>query len=372
MSRRLRVLHVIQNLNYGGMERLFADIVRLLDRDRFESHVLVLGYLGRFGEGLEAFARLHQAAPMGRGSMLRPAALARQIAGIAPDVVHTHAGVWYKVSAAARMAGVPRIVHTEHGREHPDPLLARGIGWLASRRTDVVAAVSDVLATHLLARVVAPGTRVVVVRNGVDTELYAPSPDNGTVRQGLGLAGDVPILGSIGRLEPIKGYDVVVRAVARLAAAGVEGPRPALVLAGDGSERAALEALARAEGVSDLVHFLGWRDDVRDLQCAFTLFTMGSRSEGTSVSLLEAMSTGLCPVVTAVGGNPTVLGDALAHRMVPTEQPEALAAAWRRALQDRAALRRDGERARERVMAEFSLDAMVARYAALYETSGAR
>ncbi len=361
-----RVLHVIQNLNYGGMERLFADIVRLLDRDRFESHVLVLGYLGRFGEGLGAFATIHQATPMRRGSMIRPMALADQIRAIAPDIVHTHAGVWYKVTAAARMAGVPWIVHTEHGREYPDPLVARAIGWVASRRTDVVAAVSDVLAAHLAARVVARGTRLEVVRNGVDTDLYAPLPDNGVVRAALGITPDTPVLGSIGRLEPIKGYDVMIRAFVRLCDARDLQPAPVLVLAGDGSERGALEALARELGVADRVHFLGWRDDVRGLQRAFTLFTMASRSEGTSVSLLEAMSAGLCPVVTAVGGNPTVLGPALVHRLAPTEDPRALAAAWRAVLVDRAGLARDGATARARVEAAFGLRAMVERYAALY------
>ena len=66
MARRLRVLHTIQNLHYGGMERLFADTVRLLDRDRFESHVLALGFLGRFSEGLEEYATLHVGEPVGR------------------------------------------------------------------------------------------------------------------------------------------------------------------------------------------------------------------------------------------------------------------------------------------------------------------
>ena len=113
MSRRLRVLHVIQNLNYGGMERLFADIVRLLDPERFESHVMYVNYLGRFGEGLERYATIHQAMPLPRWSMVHPGPLIRQIGAIKPDVMHTHSGVWYKFSLAARQAGVPRLVHTE-------------------------------------------------------------------------------------------------------------------------------------------------------------------------------------------------------------------------------------------------------------------
>lgn len=366
MSRRLRVLHVIQNLNYGGMERLFADIVRLLDPARFESHVLVLGYLGRFGEGLERHATLHHAVPMSRGSLLWPRALAGQIAGIAPDVVHTHAGVWLKVVRAARMAGVPWVVHTEHGRRRPDPWLDRRIGWLASRATDRIAAVSEVLRDQLARTVVHDPARLRLVANGVDTELYRPAPDNGVLRRELGLAPEVPVIGSIGRLEEIKGYDIVVEAYARLRERWGPSGTPVLVLVGDGSERPRLEGLLEARGLRGGLFLLGWRDDLPNLHPAFTLFTMGSRSEGTSVSLLEAMSAGLCPVVTHVGGNAAVLGPALAHRLVPPLDPAALAEAWWVALRDAARRAADAAAARARVIDAFSLGAMVRSYEALY------
>ncbi|HEU4564083.1 MAG TPA: glycosyltransferase [Gemmatimonadaceae bacterium] len=367
-ARRTRVLHVIQNLNYGGMERLLADIVRRDDPARFENHVMALQYLGRFAEGLGDVAELHLARPMGRASMLWPRALAEQMRRIAPDVVHTHSGVWYKAGLAARHAGVPRLIHTEHGRERPDPWTARMIDGLAARRTDVVVAVSEVLARQLADTVVRGAARIHVVRNGVDTELHRPRPDSGAIRTELGIAADRPILGSIGRLEPIKGYDVMIEAFARLLADWPDdAPRPALLLAGEGSERPALERRAAELGLAGDVRFLGWRDDVADLHSAFALFTMSSRSEGTSVSLLEAMSAGLCPVVTDVGGNAAVLGPALRHRLVPAEDPAALAAAWRDALEAAERRREDGARARQRVMDEFSLATMVRAYEALYE-----
>src|SRR5690606_5018244 len=256
---RTRVLHVIQNLNYGGMERLLADLVRRIDRTRFESRVLVLQYFGRFADGLGDVATLHRAPPMSKGSMIWPRALARRIRAIRPDVVHTHSGVWYKASLAARLAGVPLVVHTEHGRQSPDPWLARWVDGLASRRTDVVVAVSGSVAEQLRARVVRRGCRVEVVENGVDTDLHAPLADTGRIRRELGIATDVPILGSIGRLERIKGYDVMIEAFARLHALWPPSAvRPALVLAGEGSERPKLEALAATLGIREHVRFLGW------------------------------------------------------------------------------------------------------------------
>jgi glycosyltransferase involved in cell wall biosynthesis len=94
---------------------------------------------------------------------------------------------------------------------------------------------------------------------------------------------------------------------------------------------------------------------------------MSSRSEGTSISLLEAMSSGLCPVVTDVGGNRAVLGDQLTHRLVPADDPHALKAAWDDALRDPARRRSDASSARKRIESAFALAATVAKYEALYE-----
>ncbi len=364
---RLRVLHVVQNLGWGGMERVFADLVRRLDPARFESHVLVLTYFGVNAQGLEAYATMHPPFPQGRLSLLRPAAFARVIERIAPTVVHSHQGVWYKTARAARMAGVPWVVHTEHGREHPDPWNARLIANLASRLTDVIVPVSQVLLDQMARTVVADPGRMVLVENGIDTEVYAPRPDDGRLRAELGLAPEVPIIGSIGRLEPIKGYDVMIEAYGALQKLWTDGPVPALVIAGDGSQREALKARTRELGIRDGVHLLGWRDDTTALLPAFSLFTLCSRSEGTSIGVLEAMSAGLCPVVTDVGGNARVLGEALRHRLVPPVDPPAMARAWREALRDDAQRARDVAAGRARVLDQFGLDATVRKYETLYE-----
>lgn len=365
--RRTRVVHAIQNLNYGGMERLLADIVRHVDQARFESHVLCLEYVGRFGEGLERHATLHVAPPLPPYSMVWPGPLVRLLARIRPDVVHTHSGVWYKASLAARLAGVPRVVHTDHGRRRPDPWHARLVEGLAARRTDVVVAVSEPLARQLTGNVVRGKTPIVVIPNAVDTDVHCPRPDDGRLRRHLGIPPSAPVLGSVGRLVPIKGYDVVIQAFGRLCMSWLANdPGPHLVIGGDGSERGRLNALIEQHRLSGRVHLLGWWDDVAMLHAGFTVFTMGSRSEGTSVSLLEAMSVGLCPVVTDVGGNRAVLGGELAHRLVPPEKPEALAEAWRSALGDAVARERDGIAARRRVEAFYGLARMVKAYEAVY------
>lgn len=361
MTQRLRILHVVHKLDYGGLERLVGALVQLLPADRFESHILTLSDFGRFAEGLAAPAQLHQDHSLPHLSMLWPRRLTRTIRALAPDVVHTHSGVWYKTSLAARRAGVPRLVHTDHGRPHPDGLTGRLLDGLAARRTDVVVAVSDALRRQM-AETLVPRPRssdIRVVVNGIDTRRFRPRSVNGS---------RAPVIGSIGRLDAIKAYDVMLQAFAQLRAdwSADAGAPPSLVVVGDGPEHARLAALIEQLGLRDAARLAGWRQDVENVYPTFDIFTLSSWSEGTSLGLLEAMSSGVCPVVTDVGGSGAALGEALRHRLVPAGNPAALAAAWRDALGDPARRARDAAAGRRRVEQVFGVDAMVREYARIY------
>jgi glycosyltransferase involved in cell wall biosynthesis len=363
---RIRLLHIVQNLNYGGMERVLSDLLQGLDPTEFEVHLLALQYLGRFAEGLDGRIPLTVAPPLGRLSMVWPRVLARSIARVNPDIVHTHSGVWYKAALAARLAGVRTILHTEHGRRLPDRWHDRIVDGLAAGYTRVVVAVSEELRIYLGRRVTHGRCRVVCIPNGVRTDVFAPRPDSGVLRRTLGLSPDVPIIGSVGRLEPVKGFDVMIAAMPHLLAGWDAGPAPVLVVTGDGSERPALEALARSLGVDRQVRLLGWHDRPSELLETSSVFSLSSRSEGTSISLLEAMSSGVCPVVTRVGGNEAVLGPGLAHRLVPPEDPIALAAGLRDALTEAAARTRDAAAGRTRVVENYGIGTVVRRHVDLY------
>lgn len=361
----IRVAHIIQNLNYGGMERVLHDLAERLPSHGFDTHIVVFEYLGHFASGLEDRVTFHQVPPMTRTSLIYPKQLMRLFRTLAPDIVHSHAGAWIQAARAARAVGVPAVVHTEHGRPSPVPLMDRLIDNHASRRTDVVISVSEALAGVLRAEVVHDPARVRVVTNGVNLDRLSPGTDRATIRMELGIPPDAFVIGSIGRLERVKNYALALRALAQLPALPDQSP-PRLVLAGDGSERGALELLARELGIATRVTFLGWRQDAERLYGAFDLFTLPSRSEGTSISLLEAMSSEVCPVVTDVGGNRAVLGATLDSLLVPDNDVGALAAGWYRVMADpqrRAAYAADARRV---VATRFSLDQMVDAHATLY------
>lgn len=361
-----RVVHAVADLLFGGLQQLVVQMTERFDPARFDIHVLVYGAVGPLAEGLPRHAVLHHA-PRDRAgwSMAWPHQVADALRRLDPDIVHSHSGVWLKTARAARMAGVPFVLHTDHGRQAPDPWHARLVDRMASAFTDVVVAVSEPLADYLRRTVVAHPDRVRVVTNGVDTDALRPRRAR-DLRHQLDLDPDHFVLGSVGRLERIKGYDVMVESFGRLVRRPL--PRPAvLLIAGDGGDRQGLERRARELGLTDRIRFLGWRQDVPRLLATLDLFVLTSRSEGTSVSLLEAMSAGICPVVTRVGGNADVLGPELHHRLVRSEDPDSIAAAWYDALADSDARARDGTRARARAVQRFSLDAMVASYQGIYE-----
>jgi glycosyltransferase involved in cell wall biosynthesis len=344
------------------MERLVTYLARDLPARGFEVHIVVIEGLGRFAEGIphEVF---HQVPPMNKWSLVRPTALATVLESLNPQIVHSHTGIWYKTGRAGGMAKVPVRVHTEHGRRVPDTITDRLIDNLASRHSDAVIAVSDALAQVLRQRVVHNPDRVRVIVNGVPISERS-LVDRSELREALGLPRNAIVVGSVGRLEPVKNYRLALETFARVRT-GPDAP-VFLVLAGDGSERLMLELTARQLGIADRVRFLGWRDDVERLYQALDVFVLTSRSEGMSVSLLEAMAIGLCPVVTDVGGNREVMGEALDAMVVPSFEPADLATAWEKCIHEPTWRMEIGERARLRVEQHFSLTHMVDQHVALY------
>jgi glycosyltransferase involved in cell wall biosynthesis len=228
----VRVLHVIRNLNDGGMERIVADLVAAMGRrEEIDPHVLSLEPGGRFADILRGYAEIHIAQRGTKLSLLRPARLAADIARIAPDIVHAHSGTWFKTARAARMAGTRRVVYTEHGRQFPDPLLNRVLDGVAARLTDSVVVVSASLREHMIRHLWVRDTQTRVIVNGIDVEAVraiAPMSD-ATIREAR-----VVTFVTVGRLEPVKGLNLLVDVMQQWPESA---PGCRVLIAGDGSQR---------------------------------------------------------------------------------------------------------------------------------------
>jgi glycosyltransferase involved in cell wall biosynthesis len=286
------------------------------------------------------------------------------------DLVHTHtskAGILGRV--AAWLAGVPCLVHTPHGHIFTGyagrsltalfVLLER---WAATF-TDRIIGLTDQESRDHLERKIGRPEQFVSIPSGVELEAFEKAQGEAhAVKTSLGLPLSARLIGSVGRLEPVKGHVYLLEAFLTLA---LRFPDLYLALVGEGELLPQLRSRARSEGLADRILFLGWRDDIPGLLQAFDLFVLPSLNEGMGRALVEAMAAGLPIVAARAGGVPEVLAEGGAGLLVEAGSALALARGIETLLLDPARGVRLGTRARERAH-RYSVEAMLEKLGALY------
>ncbi len=350
----LRVGHVTLGLETGGQERLLLEFARHAAGDRVALTVVSLTGRGRLGGQLEALGARVIGLDVPAGFRPRLIMELRKLFRAEDfDVVHTHdeRPLIYG-GPAALLAGVPVRVHTHHhGRLGPVSRLGRGLLRAAALTVFPFCCVSSDSATYVRDLGVSPG-RLLTVLNGIDLSRF---PFCGPTRGGPAVC--------VGRLDPGKGHATLFEAV-RAVVATV--PNFQLLVAGQGQQAAELERLRVAYGLERNVTLLGEVSDIPGLMARAGLFVLASRSEGISLTILEAMASGLPVVTTAVGGTPEIIANGLSGLLVPRDDPKALADALLTVETDFEIAERLGRAARARVEAAFDVVEMVARYEAFY------
>jgi glycosyltransferase involved in cell wall biosynthesis len=351
--RRLGVAHLTLGLEMGGQEKWLVDFARHVDRTRFDLHFVSLTTRGCLADDIEAagwrVTALGEPGGLRPGMMLRLAGLFRrwQI-----DVVHTHdERPLVHAAPAARLAGVPRIIHTRHGQGRHVTRRQALLLHLVAQLTDCFVCVSRDAAEATAAQGIRP-RRVCTIVNGIDLTRFAYA---GPCRNG-------PVV-SVARLSPEKDIETLLEATA---IAVREEPSFRVEIAGDGVCMPILRQRARELALEGHVRFLGQLRDVPALLRRARLFVLSSISEGISLTLLEAMARGLPVVATRVGGNPEVVVDRETGLLVPARDPVELAQALLQLHRDPDACRRMGFAARERVEGCFDVRLMVQEYELLY------
>jgi glycosyltransferase involved in cell wall biosynthesis len=314
------------------------------------------------------------------GGLVRPIRPAQDLAGIVRlarwmrarrfDVVHTHTSKGgFMGRLAARLAGVPLILHTAHGLpfhefSHPAKVkVYSALKRLAALCCDKIISVSREHGDWIVLLRIAPREKVVVIRNGVQ---IGPPPDEAArhaARALLGLDDSVPLLLCAGRVVRQKNHADALRAMISLSA---RFPGARLLIAGDGPLRPQLELLAQRLGVRDSVSFLGFRSDVPSLLAAADVVPMPSLWEGMPLALLEAMAACRPCVANAIMGIREVVRHGETGILVPPKQPEALAAGIAAVLQEPDRAEVMARNARRQVEAEFSVERFLREHEALY------
>jgi glycosyltransferase involved in cell wall biosynthesis len=228
--------------------------------------------------------------------------------------------------------------------------IRRLVKRLGSRRSAAHVAVGERVARQVEEVVALPPGSVRTIHNGVPI-----GPVHTTEPKHTG-----SVVGTMARLDPVKGLDVLLRALADL-------PDATLVIAGDGPEGPALRDLAEELGVGTRVRFEGWSDDPEASLARYDVFALPSRSEGLPLSVCEAMVAGLPVVASDVGSVREIVDDGVTGLLVPAGDVPALTSALRGLLADAATRRAMGERGRQRVAEGFSVKSMTQAYESLYD-----
>lgn len=361
---RIRILHVVHAMGFGGMEGRIRRLAQGLSRDAFQVDVLSLrpgeGAAQPLPEGCRHFA---YEIPPGLHP-LRLLGLARFIRAGGYDFVHTHnwSSMFYGM-LAGRLALRPRLVHGEHGLKFEDVGAVHRKRLLAQRALAAMAhrlvPVNPVIAAHIAEAWGVRGDKVRVIVNGVDLARF-PAP----AAYPAGPA-DKLVVGTVARLDKVKNLETLLAAFARAAAARPPGTSE-LILVGDGPERGPLAAKARALGVEAMVRFAGESANVTEWYGRFTVYVNCSVYEGMSNTLLEAMASGLPVAASRVPGNAAWLADGEDALLFDPLDADALAAALLR-LAGNADLRaRMGRGNRERAEREFDNAGFLRAYEELY------
>lgn len=293
--------------------------------------------------------------------------LVQQFRAAQPDIVHTHLihADLYGISAARR-AHVPYIVSTRHNDDKfrywlPLRLLNR---WLWAK-TDQGIAISEAIRQFSIRIEHAAAERIHTVHYGLDPgQLTAPPDARAQLRAQLGVGNDTLLVGSVCRLIEQKGLIYGIRGFSQIAE---RVPNAHYVLAGDGEMRSTLHAEVRGLGLSERVHFLGWRRDSEVVFAALDVLLAPSLWEGFGLVFLESMAFGIPVISTHTSAIPEVVVDGATGWLVPPRDADALGSVLFEALTQPEVRHARGAAGRQRLETQFTVETMVTRTLAVYD-----
>ena len=385
--RRARVAYILANRGYGGTEVHLRRLVLGLDREEFDPVVLLAANkpMGVLAKELRDAGIAVGTLPTltGRVDLRTFVDLVRVIRAQRADIVHVHMPGPVRGSSAflaARLAGARLIVSTEHSHAYhlrsasgPRGALLRTIARLRLRLSSRVIAVSAAQQASFRSVLGLRPEKTTVIWNGIDADRYSPGHDGAAVRQEFDVPSSAPLAGMVTSHVEHERAEDFVRAAARVATVEpaahfwiVGDQHPTVVKEHATTMRSTLQRLTEELGLTDRVHFLGYRTDMPRVMAALDVFVLPARYKSFGLVLLEAMATEVPVVATAAGGVPEIVRHGETGLVVPPLDPRALATAMRSLLANKEEALRMGRQGRRRVQQAFTTASMIDRTTELY------
>lgn len=366
-SDRLSILHVVDSLEVGGLERT---VVRLAVAQKKAGHMVSIATVFRNGPLTEALRNSDipvHCLEKRAGFDFKSVRKLRKISKNNVNVIHTHNPVPHYYATLATLGINLHRISTRHDMGvHLKRKRMEDLYRLALKRTHAVVLVCDAARERFISESIVPKNLASVVYNGIEpTEAHnRQGHEDRQLRQKLGLPETGPIVGSVGRLNQVKNYETLINAFSILTRSI---PEASLVIVGDGPERQNLQDLIKISGLEDRIKLMGERNDIDELLAQFRIFALTSKTEGFSVALVEAGWAGLPIVATDVGGNCEIVDNGITGFLVPVGDSSAVADKLRFLLNDGEFHKVASRTIRSKAERNWSLDSMADNYLEIYK-----
>ena len=365
-----RILHVTFNMGFGGTEQVIRQLVTNLDPQRFQCEIACIdGEVGAIGKAMEADNGITiHSRKRGPGLDWKTILwLRRLIKSGRFDFVHCHQYSPYTYGWFAHWGTGAKVVFTEHGRFHPDQhrKKARLINPIIALTSHRLVAISAATREALIEYEYMPASKIAVIYNGI-APLTVEEDHKKELLTELGIEPDEVVIGTVARLDAVKNQPMMLQATRALID---QGYKVRLLLVGDGPERENLGAITRQLELNSAVVFTGFQSKPADYLGLMDIFLLPSFTEGTSMTLLEAMSLGIATVATRVGGTPEIVEDKETGFLIESDDQEAFTSAIKKLLDQPAERGRIGNAAKLRFEQKFSVGKMVDQYQECYGAS---
>ena len=365
MDRIRKILHLNTTSSIGGAEQMIIDLAALINPDKFKSYVSVLKegeFLSELRRREVKFLWLKESTRVYDYKFLKN--IIQLIRQNRINLIHSHTwgtdfyGYW-----ASNISGVPMIC-TIHDRYYIFEKWTRRLSYrFFINHIKKIVAVSKDIKGLLLDELKISSQKVRLIYNGIDTLKFENIKNLEMIRKELNLSQDDLILGNVGNLREVKDHPTLITAFSKISPLF---PQSKLLIVGEGRLRPNLEKLCEEFGLEDRVLFLSHRRDVPSILNLLDIFILPSRSEGCSLSILEAMAAGKAVVATNVGGNPELVLNGQTGLLVPPSQPDKLAEKMIFLLKNEELRKKMGGEGKKRVKERFSRESMIKNYEELY------
>lgn len=379
--KKLKIIQIITRLDKGGSSRILLDIAKTLDKEKFCVKI-ISGLTRDAQEDLDKFSLETGVEIIFINSLRRDINIFLDIAALLkikrilkkenPDIVHLHtskAGFLGRI--AAKLAAVQTVIYMPHGHifyGYTNFVLTKiyiVLERFSARLCDAIITLSDVESRDFLTRKIGSKDKFFTIHNGIDLKDYQVI-DTDRIRElknEVDVKAPTPVVTVISRLEPVKGVEIFIRALAEVTRVI---PNFTALIVGSGTLRESLQLKAKSLNLDEKIKFLGYRADIKEIISLSDIVVNPALNEGLGLVILEAQALGKVVIATEVGGVPEVIIDNQTGILVQAGDYKSLAAAIVRILQDKELAARLAIEAKKRIELEFSKEKMISRLVELY------